>query len=88
LTVVWRKQILSVEKKAEINAMALDAQNANLDAVSDVSRRFVAVDRVISDVLSDGVTIRTCYEAVDVQMSLAYEVLREQAEALRELARL
>ena len=69
-------------------AMALDAQNANLDAVSDVSRRFVAVDRVISDVLSDGVTIRTCYEAVDVQMSLAYEVLREQAEALRELARL
>ena len=71
-----------------MNAMALDAQNANLDALSDVSRRFVAVDRVISDVLSDGVTISTCYEAVDVQMSLAYEVLREQAEALRELARL
>ena len=71
-----------------MNAMALDAQNANLDAVSDVSRRFIAVDRVISGVLSDGVTIRTCYDAVDVQMSLAYEVLREQAEALRELARL
>ena len=71
-----------------MNAMVLHAQNTNSDVVIDVSRRSVAVDRVISDVFSDGVTIRTCSEVVDIQMSLAYEVLREQAEALRELARL
>ena len=68
--------------------MAPDAQNAKLDAAIDVSRRSVAVDPVISDVLSEDVTIPTCSEAVDVQMLLAHEVLREQAEALRELARL